>query len=355
LQHQAANSFKVCSRKKGDVMTQAYGTRWEADRAWDWYRSRAWPCGFNYVTSTAINTTELWQGDTFDPDTMDRELGWAQELGFNTCRIFIQYLVWQHDPEGLMNRLERFLQVASKHGISTMFCLFDDCAFAGKQPYLGKQDEPAPGVHNSGWTPSPGHERVVDRTVWPKLEDYVTSVVSRFSQDARVVAWDLYNEPGNANMGDKSLPLLREAFQWARGADPQQPLTTGIWHPDLAALNEAITELSDILTFHNYSDLGTLKKQVVELREFGYPLVCTEWMARTRDSLFETHLPFLKQERIGCYSWGLVNGKTQTHFPWGWPQGGPEPDLWFHDIFYADGRPYSEEEIEAIRRHCRGD
>ena len=334
-------------------MTQAYGTRWTAGKAWDWYRSRSWLCGFNYVTSTAINSTEMWQSDTFDPGTMDRELGWANNLGFNTCRVFLQYLVWQHDPEGLTNRIDHFLQIASKHGISTMFCLFDDCAFAERQPYLGKQDEPVPGVHNSVWTPSPGHERVVDRTVWAGLEDYVTSIVSRFSQDTRVVAWDLYNEPGAADMGDQSLPLLCEVFQWARGAKSQQPLTAGIWHPDLIALREVITEQSDILTFHNYDDLETLREQVDDLKAYGYPLVCTEWMARTRDSLFQTHLPFLKQECIGGYCWGLVSGKTQTHFPWGWPRGASEPDLWFHDIFHSDGTPYNETEVEAIRHHCQ--
>ena len=156
-------------------------------------------------------------------------------------------------------------------------------------------------------------------------------------------------------MGDKSLPLLREAFQWARGAKPRQPLTAGIWHPNLVALHKVITEQSDILTFHNYNDLETLRKQVVELKASGYPLVCTEWMARIRDSRFETHLPFLKQERIGCYSWGLVNGKTQTHFPWGWPRGVSEPDLWFHDVLRADGTPYDEAEIQAIRHHCLAD
>jgi len=63
------------------------------DKAWEWYNSQAWICGFNYVTSSAVNTTEMWQKDTFDPQTIDRELGWAENIGFNSCRVFLQYLV----------------------------------------------------------------------------------------------------------------------------------------------------------------------------------------------------------------------------------------------------------------------
>ena len=31
---------------------------------------------------TAINTIEMWQAESFDPATIDKELGWAEELGF---------------------------------------------------------------------------------------------------------------------------------------------------------------------------------------------------------------------------------------------------------------------------------
>jgi len=234
-----------------------------------------------------------------------------------------------------------------------MFCLFDDCAFAGKQPYLGKQDDPVPGVHNSGWTPSPGHERVVDRSAWPNLEKYITSIISHFSKDQRIVAWDIYNEPGNSNMGDKSLPLLRESFRWARNANPEQPLTVGLWNPTATNMNAAMLELSDIITFHNYNDLSSLEKEIAYLESFGRPLICTEWMARTRDSLFQTHLPVFKRRKIGCYCWGLVRGKTQTYFPWGSPRGAEEPEVWFHDILYTDGTPYREEEIEIIQKYTR--
>jgi hypothetical protein len=324
--------------------------RWPADKAWNWVRNTAWLCGFNYIPSTAVNTTEMWQADTFDPATIERELGWAAQTGFNTCRVFVQYLVWEHDPRAMLDRMEHFLAIASRHGISTIYTLFDDCAFAGKQPYLGKQDDPVPSVHNSGWTPSPGFERAVDLACWPRLEEYVRSVVSRFAHDPRVVAWDLFNEPGNSGMGNQSLPLLLDSFTWARAAQPDQPLTAGIWRQDAPELNAVMLENSDVISFHCYSSLETLQNMVEVLKRWGYPLICTEWMARTLGSRWDTDLPYLRQEQIGCYSWGLVSGRTQTCFPWGAPINAPEPAVWFHDLFCPDGRAYRAEEIEVIKR-----
>jgi hypothetical protein len=339
------------SQNRRNLMSQL--GRWNAEKAWNWYRKTLWLCGFNYIPSTAINTTEMWQADTFDPETIERELGWAAKIGFNTCRVFVQYLVWDNDPGGMLHRMEQFLEIADRQGISTIYTLFDDCAFAGKQPYLGKQDEPVPSIHNSGWTPSPGFERAVNKAFWPRLEEYVHSVVSRFAHDERVVAWDLFNEPGNSEMGNKCLALLVDAFQWARAVKPDQPLTAGLWRRDTPELNAVMLENSDVISFHCYSNLDFLKVLVEELKPHGYPLICTEWMARTLGNRWETDLPYLKQEQIGCYSWGLVSGKTQTRFPWGTPQGAPEPEVWFHDLFYPDGRAYRPGEIEVIKAITR--
>jgi hypothetical protein len=118
----------------------------------------------------------MWQAETFDPKTIDRELGMAEELGLNSVRVFLNYVVWKADPDGFKKRFSQFLEIADKHGISVMPIFFDDCAFAGKEPKLGKQDDPVPGVHNSGWVPSPGKSRVLDSTCWPDLEKYVKDI-----------------------------------------------------------------------------------------------------------------------------------------------------------------------------------
>lgn len=328
--------------------------RWPIERAKEWYEQQPWTCGFNYVPSTAVNSTEMWQAESFDLKTIARELAWARETGLNSCRVFVQYLVWEADPEGLLTRFSQFLDAAGSCGISVLPVLFDDCAFSGKQPYLGVQDHPVPGVHNSGWTPSPGHRRVEDRSFWPRLRAYVSAMLCGFRDDRRVLAWDLYNEPGNANMGNKSLPLLCEVFEWARGVAPSQPLTAGAWKAslqDVTSLN-----LSDIVTFHCYGDLAAVREVVASLRTTcaGRPIMCTEWMARTLGSRFETHLPFFQRNHIGSYFWGLVAGRTQTTLPWASTAGNGEPGLWFHDLFYPDGKPYRQHEVEAIRTCVSG-
>ena len=327
--------------------------RWTAEQAKAWHAEQPWLVGFNYVPSNAVNTTEMWQAESFDAALIGRELALAQDLGFNSSRVFVQYLVWKHDPQGTVKRLEQFVALAHKHGLSTMPVLFDDCAFAGKQPYLGRQDEPAPGIHNSGWTPSPGHQRVVDKAAWPDLEKYVADVVGHLASDKRVVAWDLYNEPGNEGMGNKSLPLVRACFAWARKAKPTQPLTIGVWNGGLKELNAAQNELSDVVSFHSYGNLDAVKGMVAGLKAHGRPILCTEWMARGMGSLPKSHLPFFKQERVACYNWGLVNGKTQTHFPWGSKKGAPEPKPWHHDLFRRDLTPYDPQEVEFIRGFLR--
>ncbi len=333
-------------------MKEAESARWSAQQSWDWYNDRPWLCGFNYLPSTAVNSTEMWQRETYDPETIRRELDWAQRIGLNGCRVFVQALVWDADPDGLADRLDHFLGIAHASGIATLLVLFDDCAFAGREPYLGPQEEPLPGVHNSGWTPSPGPARADEPDAWPRLREYVAALVSRFGRDERVLGWDLYNEPGNEGRGARSLPLLRAAFQWARQAAPMQPLTSGVWawDEDRREINNFLMAESDVLTFHEYADAAQLTQALARMKQEGRPVLCTEWMSRTLGSRFETHLPLFKEENVGCFFWGLVNGRTQTHFPWGSAPGAPPPPVWFHDLLDGRGRPYREEEVALLRQ-----
>jgi hypothetical protein len=248
--------------------------------------------------------------------------------------------------------MDRYLEIAGSHGIRTCFVLFDDCW--NQDPSPGQQSDPRPGVHNSGWVQSPGTQLVTDSSGWARLEDYATGVVSAFASDERVLMWDLYNEPGNSGLGDKSLPLLKQAFAWARAAAPTQPLTVGLWY-DIEALNALQLAASDVITFHNYNDVASLSAQIDALRSHGRPLICTEYMARTRGSRFATHLPVFRRERVGCYNWGLVSGRTQTIYAWGHEAASAEPEVWFHDIFRRDGTPYDDTEVALIQRLALGE
>jgi len=335
----------------GKVLNQGdpFG-RWSTERANQWYQKVGVVKGCNYLPRTSVNTTEMWQADTFDPKTINQELSWAQKAGYNSVRIFLQYLIWKDDPNGLKKRIERFLSIADKHSISTMLILFCDCSFAGKEPYLGKQDDPIPGVHNSGWVPSPGLKRVTDRSVWPDLEKYVKDIVGSFSKDKRIIIWDLYNEPGASGMGQESLPLVEATFAWAREMNPRQPITTGAWVSFNSHMSKRIMKLSDIISFHGYDNPGGVKDKIKTCSVYGRPVICTEWLCRGRGNTFKNILPLFLEYKVGWYHWGLVAGRTQTYMPWGSKRGDPMPKVWQHDTFYEDGRPYDNKEIELIRK-----
>ena len=324
--------------------------RWTAEKARTWADSQPWTLGCNYIPRTAVNTLEMWQAATFDPAIVDQELGWAEDLGFNAVRVFLHYLLWEQDEGGFLQRLERFLEIADRHHIGTMFVLFDDCW--NPKAGLGPQPAPRPGVHNSGWVQCPGPDLLQSPGRWAVLEAYTRGIIGFFRGDRRVLAWDLYNEPGNSDYGSKSLPLLKEVFGWARSATPSQPLTAGIWgeSKELADLNRFQAAHSDIISFHSYQSRDETGKRVAALKVHGRPLVCTEYMARTAGSRFEDILPLFKSEDVGAMNWGFVSGKTQTIFPWGSKEGSPEPKVWFHDVLRPDGAPYIEAEAALIRK-----
>jgi hypothetical protein len=148
--------------------------------------------------------------------------------------------------------------------------------------------------------------------------------------------WDLYNEPGNSGYDLTSLPLLKKAFEWAWAIRPSQPLTCAIWYEN-KKLNDFQLSNSDVITFHNYNNAENLEKEINDLRKYGRPLVCSEYMARTRSSKFETHLPIFKKYDVGAINWGFVAGKSNTIYQWDTPvPDGSEPKIWFHDIFRKD-------------------
>jgi len=291
----------------------------------------------------------MWQADTFDPKTIDRELGYAQGIGMNVMRVFLHHLAWEQDHEGFKKRMDEYLAISSKHGVKTMFVFFDDCW--NKVPKVGKQPEPKPGIHNSGWMQDPGQPASDNAANSPVLEKYVKDVLKRFANDKRILLWDLYNEPGNSDKGNKTLPLLKSVFKWARQVNPSQPVSAGVWRWDLEDLNKFQIANSDIITYHDYTPEAEHLKTVQFLKMNGRPLICTEYMARPRNSLFGTVLPMLKKENVGAINWGFVSGKTNTIYAWDTPMpDGKEPKLWFHDIFRKDGTAYIPEETNLIKK-----
>lgn len=324
---------------------------WSNEKANEWYKKQPWLVGADYIPANAINQLEMWQADTFDPGTIDRELGWAEGLGMNTMRVYLHSLAYKADPTGFKSRVDQFLKIADKHHIKPVLVFFDDCW--NKVPQIGKQPQRKLGIHNSGWMQDPGDPAYKDSTIYPALEVYVKDVLKTFSDDKRILLWDLYNEPGNSGKLNSSMTLLAKAFTWARAVNPQQPITAGLWNwgANFHELNRFQLANSDVISYHCYDDPERHLRTIELLKFYGKPLICTEYMARTRNSTFINTLPILKKENVAAINWGFVDGKTNTKYAWDTPMSnGAEPKLWFHEILKADGTPYKKEETDLIRK-----
>lgn len=358
---------KTASEETNAASAPAERTVWTKQAANAWYAQQGWLVGANFLPSTAINQLEMWQAESFDTATIDRELGWAQALGMNTMRVFLHDLLHQQDSTGLYQRMEVFLQIASKHKIRPLFVFFDSCW--DPFPKLGKQRDPQPFTHNSGWVQSPGQAALKDTSSYARLELYIKGVVHRFALDNRVLGWDIWNEPDNLtgasyerfepkNKADLVLPLLKKSFDWARSQQPSQPLTSGLWtgrweqHDSMTVLQQVQVDQSDLISFHSYDSLPFFEKRVASLAQYGKPLFCTEYMARPNGSSFAAILPAGKQHNIAMYNWGFVDGKSQTIYPWdSWTKKYTgEPPVWFHDIFRRNGKPYRPAETDLIKQ-----
>ena len=326
------------------------GTRWTAERANEWYAQSGWKSGCDYIPATAINQIEMWSSSTFDEAQIDKELGWAQDLGFTTMRVFLSSVVYENEPDAFKKNIDRFLTICTKHGIKPLFVFFDDCWNAHSA--YGKQPEPKVGIHNSGWVQDPSVEVRADSVkMFEDLGKYVKDILTTFKNDDRILMWDLYNEPGNNDYGIKSLPLLKHVFAWGREVNPSQPLTAGIWYWGCPALSQFQIDNSDVISYHNYSDPEKHLEEIRFLQFLGRPLVCTEYMARKFNSKFTNVLPMLRANNVIAINWGFVAGKTNTMYAWGDPHPkGEEPTPWFHDIYRQNHTPYDTAEVNAIRR-----
>jgi hypothetical protein len=343
--------------------------RWSQAQARAWYARQDWILGANYANASSINQLDMFQAATWNPAEISKEFGWAKQFGMNSMRVYLHDLLYKQDPKGFKERFEQLLDIAERHGIRIMPVLFDSCW--NPDPKLGPQHPPIPGVHNSGWVQSPGRADLVNPANDAHFRRYVEDMVRTFANDKRILLWDLWNEPdnwGGGSYNDDQLAeeqrrieqLLPQVFAWARAQKPIQPLSSGVWigedwSPGAATLKPIhriqLAE-SDIITFHNYEWPEKFEARVKQLRPYGRPLICTEWMARSAGSTPDAVLPIAHRENIGMINWGFVKGEIQTHLPWdSWerPYTLQQPVAWFHDLLHPDGKPYREREAELFR------
>jgi len=346
--------------------------RWSKERAWEWYNSRPWIRGCNYMSADCANRVDQWQELGFEErmKTTEEELKLMQQTGFNSVRLILEYVVWKEEHVSFMERFERYISLCDKYGISCMIVLANDCmpprSEDWKMPAVGEQSYDwgyhggrKRSQHGQHSEPAP-HFYLDDEE---SREDYfrmVREIVTKYKNDERICIWDIYNEPGNSRRQDITLPNLKRLFEIVRGIDPCQPLTTAVWRPNWCEAEQFALDNSDIVSYHSYGDFNSNVRMIKRLKEEGRPLLNTEWLGRCLHNDVFHHFPLFYLEKIGCYNWGFVAGKYQTYEPWEgtWQryEKGETPDVdftkWFHDLYRPNHRPYDPKEIQLIREYC---
>jgi hypothetical protein len=197
-----------------------------------WSRIR----GVNFFSSSAVNAADMWRH--FDPVSADRELGWMEELGFNSVRLWLSERAWRENPGLFADNLAAALALSEKHKLSVMLVLFDSCGVEPRNdalpmaigeayehflhsPLLSDQqkqlvrsryatfaegsgryiivpvgkDTPSDIIFWQNWSPNPGLSKIGQEN-WPELDAYTDAVVKTATGHAGVIALDLMNEPG---------------------------------------------------------------------------------------------------------------------------------------------------------------
>jgi len=346
---------------------------WSKAQANDWYDRMPWMRGCNYMPPEAVNRIDMWQSLNFERNMASMELDFAlmKEIGFNSIRVILEFIVWDQEHDVFMTNFERFLTLAAKYGIFVMVCFSNDCERARwhETPATLGPQHCDPGWHG-GRKPVPAPEHPVHPMgYYPELDEpetrerffaMVREIVAKYAADPRICVWDLCNEPGYDP--ETSLPLLKRIFEEARKVETIQPMTSGIWCSPLDVSQAAALELSDVVSYHNYCNYEYNIDEIAELRKFGRPLLNTEWLQRSVGNSIQEMFPLFYLEKISCWNWGFTAGMYQTFEPYSWTMenlklGERRSDYdftkWMHDLFRPNRKPYDPNEIAIIMKYCK--
>ena len=315
--------------------------------------------GINYIASYCRNSYEMWK--LYDPDTVERELGYATKVGFDSVRVYLNHRAWSENPEGFTSSFTHFLMASEELGLLVNPTLFDGCGvengditaqtttvgsryealapqfqmFVNRgngdeyiQRYL--RDRIIPDLPDNRvlfwefWAPTPGPSKL-GREHWPSYESYCSDLI-RAAEDYSILAWDVMNEPpASENLAvsnDHSEliePFLFHFVDFMQKKARGVPILVGVVGQEFAQ----VSSRCDILCFHHYQPLEMLQNEQREAkrraRELGKPLLCNECLSyfllhkrpdeQTQlEEIKEQHAAF-EREKIGWMAWHLVEGE----------------------------------------------
>ncbi len=317
--------------------------------------------GSNYTPAYAVNQVQFWHD--FRPDVVEKELAAAKKyFGLSTLRVFLHDINFFQEKQVLLANLETFLGICDRHGIRPGFVFFDSC-HRHEGITLDRPTEPVQGFHNGRWAQSP-QARDIEKDNLEKFKPYVQEVIRPHRTDARVLFWEVHNEPAP---GDAYRDRLKRAgYAWAKEVGPAQP----VLNCEKGKLGWADCEASDIVDAHFYSNAhgplrdladcnpakGTVFTEAgarwkAARRNFGGPVDIVFWLARRRQEGKSTPGAYL------C--WELMVGNSNCRWHWvdtGHERGSPdpEPEIPWCGLLWPDATPVSLAEAEAVRRYATG-
>lgn len=305
---------------------------------WSWVR------GAVYVRSDVVNSVEMWQDYWDHTAVLDRELSLAATYGFTMIQAYLHWIVWDHDREDYLKKIEDFLTRASKYGLKVNFIFWDDCGHV--EPSLTFA-APIAGRHNSQMMMNPSHRIRDDAAEMTahreRFGDYVQGIAARFKDDPRIAFWQLYNEGMGAKeryrVSDTDANINRLmgwTREWVKGTGTHIPVTAtggGFYGP----------KYSDFPSYHSYSPGG----QPLPNASGGPAHLCTETLNRPGAPI-QACLRDLAGQQNGFVVWELMIGRDNCRYPWGHPDGLDEPAVPFHGVLYPDGHPWDISEVKAL-------
>jgi endo-1,4-beta-mannosidase len=261
--------------------------------------------GFNYFPRNYA-----WGAMTeWDWSEVEFELAWGASLGANTVRTVIDYGFSTNNPDHEGNlvamahptpeyiaAMQHFLAISDRYGLKVIFTLFD---------------------FMPGWF-------FIDQGRHDIAGAYLGELLPHFTDDARIVAWDILNEgdllPEKFGTDiNRVLDFYRAMSEQVKSLAPNHLITAGFGKIDRAHLSE---DFVHFVSFHYYEDQATFTRDIQALRgrlsrplpivaqEFGYPSAGNPWAGLSAHTVRlggYLDIALMSEELAGALFWMLTD------------------------------------------------
>ncbi len=269
--------------------------------------------GAIYIPARAFNRYQMWRD--YDPEIIERDLGYADSVNINAIRTWLSYEYWLEHPEEHQEALDHFLDTAESYGIRVLLGLFDS---VGREPTYENliNDDPRTAVQAF----SPSTRTMASRSLWDNPRDFIVWFMRRYRNDERLLAIELTNEPG---WNQKDVRFFKQMAKTLELYQGEMPITVG--STSLANNTDYLDWGMDILQFHyNFARSPELYERVLRQANYiqdkiGKPVWLSEWQRiRPGDTFFadvsgqaavpdySSLAPTIQQSGIGNFFWSLM-------------------------------------------------